>query len=48
VGGGLIAGVIALVLAGGLAVGATVGVVNSVNKAPVNSDASVVDYGSNS
>lgn len=44
----MITGLIALVVSGGLAVAATVGVVNSVNKAPVKSDASVVDYGSKS
>ena len=45
-GGGLIAGVIAVVVGGGLAVATTVGVVKTVNKTPKNTDASVVDYGS--
>lgn len=45
-GGGLIAGIIAVVVAGGLAVATTVGVVNTVNGTPKNTDASVVDYGS--
>lgn len=44
--GGLIAGVIALVVGGGLAVATTVGVVKTVNSDPKNTDASVVDYGS--
>jgi hypothetical protein len=46
--GGLIAGAIALLVGGGLAVATTVGVVNSVDESPVGTDASVVDYGSNS
>ena len=46
--GGLIAGAVALLVGGGLAVATTIGVVNTVDKSPVGTDASVVDYGSNS
>lgn len=47
-GGGLIAGAVALVVAGGLAVVTSVGLVNSVNKSPQKSDSSVVNYGQRS
>jgi Asp/Glu/hydantoin racemase len=43
--GGLIAGVVAVVVGGALAVATTIGVVNTVEESPENTDASVVDYG---
>lgn len=47
-GSGLVAAAVALVVAGGLAFAGAAGVVKTVNKEPVNTDASVVDYGSKS
>lgn len=46
--GGLIAGIVAVVAGGALAVATTVGIVNTVNKSPESTPASVVDYGSGS
>jgi len=43
--GGLIAGAVAVVVAGTLAVATTVGMVNTVNDPAQDTDASVVDYG---
>ena len=46
--GALIAGAVAVVVGGALAVATTVGIVNSVEKTPKSTPASVVDYGSQS
>jgi hypothetical protein len=48
VGSGLIVGIAAVLVAGGLAVTTAVGLVNQVNTDPKNTDASVVQYGSKS
>jgi hypothetical protein len=44
----LVAGAVALLLAGGLAIGTTLTLVNAVNDTPQGNDATVVDYGSTS
>lgn len=47
-GSGLVAGIVALLAAGGLAIGTTIGLVNAVNKTPEKTQTSVVNYGSKS
>lgn len=44
----MVAGAVALLLAGGLAIGTTLTLVNAVNDTPQGNDATVVDYGSTS